>query len=91
MGAQNVFKMQKCKFALDSVEYLGYIICDGKVWPDPEKNGSCNYMAYAHVCQIYLIVIGFPSHYNRFICNFEIIAAPITDLLHNHCTFDRGP
>jgi len=73
-------KAEKCKFHLDSVEYLGYVLSpagltmsDAKVktiqeWPEPKKVKDIQSF------------LGFANFYRRFIFNYSDIVIPLTHL-----------
>jgi len=73
-------KAEKCKFHLDSVEYLGYVLSpagltmsDTKMktiqeWPEPKKVKDIQSF------------LGFANFYRRFIFNYSDIVIPLTHL-----------
>ena len=74
-------KLFKCKFSVDEVEFLGFVLGLNRVameqscvdtiqqWPEP-----CTY-------QEVQVFLGFANFYRRFIANYSKIAAPLTAML----------
>ena len=73
--------MSKCKFSIDEVEFLGFVLGPDRVvmeqsrvdtiqqWPEP-----CTYREV----QVFL---GFANFYRRFIANYSKIAVPLMAML----------
>jgi len=73
--------VEKCKFVVKEMSYLGYIVGNGCLQTNPEKiQGIIDYPPPKTLKQIRRF-LGLCGWYRRFIKNFAIIASPITDLL----------
>lgn len=71
----------KCEFLKHEVRYLGHIITESGVKPDPEKI-SCivNYRTPSNTKEVKSF-LGLVGYYRRFIKDFSKIAKPLTNLL----------
>lgn len=71
----------KCEFLRHEVKYLGHIITENGVKPDPEKI-SCvmNYPIPSNAKEVKSF-LGLIGYYRRFIKDFSKIAKPLTNLL----------
>lgn len=65
---------------MKSLKYLGYIVGENGIHPDPEKTMSIhNYPAPQNVKDVRRL-IGLAGWYRRFIPNFATITVPLTDM-----------
>lgn len=79
--------LKKSKFLQKQVKYLGYIVDESGLRADPEKIAPViNYPAptTSKECRRF---IGMSSWYRRFIPNFSVLSAPISDLLQKNKKF----
>ena len=70
----------KCVIAVRSVSFLGHIIGDGMIQPQPEKVKSilnCQRPTTKKQVRSFLGLIGY---YRNFIANFSTVSAPLSDL-----------
>lgn len=81
--ANLTINLEKSKFCLTEVKYLGFIIGDGCIKTDPEKISAI--VDFPVPCTVRHVrrFIGMSGWYRRFIENYASIAAPITDLMSN--------
>lgn len=71
---------EKSRFCMKSLSYLGYIIDEKGIHPDPEKTAAVhNYPRPQNVKDVRRLV-GLAGWYRRFIPNFSIKTAPLTEL-----------
>ena len=80
-------KLSKCKFAQKEVKFLGHILTEGKVKPNPEKvNKIGRWLRPKDVTGLksFLSSVGW---YRRFIKHFAHIARPLYDLTKKTCSF----
>lgn len=76
----------KSRFCMKSLRYLGYIVGEAGISPDPEKTASIkDYVQPKNVKDIRRL-LGLAGWYRRFIPNFAIVTAPLTQLLKKNVT-----
>lgn len=81
MDAEILLKPSKCKFGVNRVEYLGHIVSDKGIAPDPRKLEKLwNFPRPKSVVDVRSF-LGFAGYYRKFVRNFAIIAEPLFDLL----------
>jgi hypothetical protein len=83
-------KMQpsKCEFAANEVMYLGHLINEHGIRPDPNKTKAIdNFTSPKTVCQLKTFM-GIESYYRKFIANHSHIAAPLFKLLEANQPFN---
>lgn len=79
--ANLTINVSKSKFCMRSIKYLGHIVGNGQIMPDPERvQCICEFPKPRTVKQIRRF-LGMAGWYQRYIHNYSSIAAPITDLL----------
>ncbi|XP_042045728.1 uncharacterized protein LOC121792000 [Salvia splendens] len=74
-------KLSKCSFCSTSVEYLGHIITDGQLKADSCKIDAMVAWPIPSTIKQLKGFLGLTGYYRRFIANYALIAAPLTDLL----------
>lgn len=74
-------KFSKCVFAVDSVHYLGHIISSGTMTQDPSKVAAIKDWPPPRSLSALRGFLGLTGFYRRFVRNYAILAAPLTDLL----------
>ena len=83
-------KKQKCQVLEKKLQFLGYIIEDGKITPSEEKTTAikknCEPTTHKQV-QSYL---GLTGYFRKFIPCYSTIAKPLSDLLRKDVTFAMG-
>jgi len=84
------FRLDKCSFLYDSIEYLGYVINESGVRPSPRNIDSVtNYPVPKNQKQVRQF-IELASYFRRFISNFSLVAKPLHDLLKKDTQFVFG-
>lgn len=70
----------KSRFCMKSLKYLGYIIDEEGIHPDPEKTAAVhNYPQPKNVKDVRRL-LGLAGWYRRFIPNFSTITAPLSEM-----------
>jgi hypothetical protein len=84
-------KINKCKFWLEEVSFLGHIISEGGIFVDPSKvKDILNWKTPQNVSDIRSF-LGLAGYYRRFIEGFSKISKPMMKLLAKGNTFERTP
>ncbi|KAK2905716.1 hypothetical protein Q8A73_009659 [Channa argus] len=73
-------KAEKCEFHVKTVSFLGFIIGEGEVRPDPEKTRAVTEWPRPGTRKQLQRFLGFTNFYRRFIKNYSTVAAPLTKL-----------
>lgn len=74
-------KAKKCKFANNKITYLGHLITNKGVLPDPEKISLIKNCVTPKNVKEVRAFLGLAGYYRRFIKDFSHIASPLHDLL----------
>lgn len=72
--------VEKSKFVLKSIEYLGYIVGDGTLSANPEKVRAIAEFPVPKTVKQVRRFVGVTGWYRRFIANYSSKAAPLTSL-----------
>ncbi|XP_045456466.1 uncharacterized protein LOC123666419 [Melitaea cinxia] len=78
---------EKCEFFRKEVSYLGHIITDEGVKPNPEKTKAVQNFPRPKCRNDIRSFMGLVSYYRRFIPNLSKIAKPLTNLLRKDIEF----
>lgn len=81
------FNWNKCKFLFTEVEYLGYIISNGKIKPSELKIKAVSKFPQPSNVKSVQSFLGLTGYFRKFIYNYSIIARPLTDLLKKDSKF----
>lgn len=73
--------VQKSKFVMKKLRYLGYIVGEGGLRTDPEKIQAISDFPRPSTIKQIRRFLGMAGWYQRFIINYADLTAPITDLL----------
>lgn len=71
---------EKSRFCMKQLNYLGYVIDQSGVHPDPEKVSSVNNYPAPRSVKDVRRLMGLAGWYRRFIPNFSTIMAPLSEL-----------
>jgi hypothetical protein len=74
-------KMAKCQFGRHQVEYLGYVVGDGKVLPNPKKIEAVLHYQQPVTKTDVKAFLGLSGYYRKFVPQYASILAPLTKLL----------
>lgn len=80
-GANLTINVEKSKFCLKEIKYLGFVIGNGCIKTDPEKITAIINFPVPKTVRHVRRFIGMSGWYRRFIKNYSTISAPITDLI----------
>lgn len=80
----------KCEFLRKEVAYLGHIISNEGVKPNPEKVNSVRNFPTPKSCKDIKSFLGLAGYYRRFIPNFSKLTKPLTSLLKQDVPFVWG-
>lgn len=73
--------MLKCKFGVEEIEYLGYVILGSGMKANPSKIASMLEWPIPTSLKALGAFLGLTGYYRKFIRHYGIIAAPLTVLL----------
>ena len=80
-------KLKKCAFFKEETEYLGFVISEDGVKPDPKKVEAIRDLPEPKSVREIRGFIGMCSYYRRFVPNFSKIAEPLIDLTKKYARF----
>ena len=80
-------RMDKCKFFQDTVEYLGHIIDNQGIHPQPAKIDAIANMPYPKNIAELRSFLGMVNYYDRFTPGLATRCAILNDLLHKESTW----
>lgn len=82
-----VLQSEKCEFLRHEVVYLGHIITEDGVRPDPQKIAAVRNFPVPRNQKNVRQFLGLAGYYRRFIENFSKIASPLSNLLKKDVSF----
>jgi len=81
-------QIDKCKFLRKEVTYLGHIISENGILPDPSKLSAVKNFPTPKKIKDVQSFIGLAGYYRKFIKDFSKIAKPLTILMKKDTKFD---
>lgn len=80
--------LTKSRFCCKEVKYLGHIVGNGSIRPDPDKiSAITNFPVPCSVKQVRRF-IGMCGYYSKFVKGYSSLSAPITDTIKKHGKFN---
>ena len=79
---------QKCNFLKKEIVYLGHLITDNGILPDPSKSEVVQKFPTPQDPDEVRRFVQFANYYRKFIPNFATIAAPLNKLLKKNVSFN---
>ena len=84
-------RLDKCKFIKEKMKYLGFIVSNEGISPDPKGiQPILNYKAPKNIDQLRSF-LGMAGYYRKFVQNFADIAHPLTALTKKETAWKWGP
>jgi hypothetical protein len=80
-------KMKKCTFFHEETNYLGFVINNKGVKPDPQKVEAFRTLPVPNTVKEVISFMGMCSYYRRLIPNFSKIAEPLIFLTRKYAKF----
>ena len=77
-------KLEKCSFFKNSCRYLGHIISEEGIKPDPEKVAAVKDFPTPKDLQGVRSFLGLASYYRKFVKGYSEIAAPLHEITKGH-------
>lgn len=81
----------KCSFLNKEVTYLGHLVTDKGILPDPKKYNAIKIYPVPQNADDVRRFIAFCNYYRRFVPNFAKIATPLNNLLKKNTKFSWTP
>jgi len=81
--ANLTIKPGKCQFAQKQIKYLGFIVGNGQIGPDPDKVATIQSIPRPNTKRQIRAFLGTINYYSRFIPMYAQLAAPLMDLTKN--------
>lgn len=83
-------KKSKCQFLKERVNFLGYIVENGKVQPSDEKTLAIKHFKEPTTCKQLQSFLGLTGYFRKFIPAYSTIAKPMSDMLRKDIPFKFG-
>ena len=81
-------KLAKCTFAAKTVKFLGHVISESGIRPDPEKIKHVRDIPPPNSVKEVRTFIGLAGYYRRFVAGFSTLAAPLIALTKKNARFN---
>ena len=80
--------IEKCNFWMNKLPFLGHIITEKGISPDPNKIIAVQNIQPLTTVTLLWSFLGLTRYYRRFIKNFSAIAQPLNQLLHKDTAYE---
>ena len=80
--------IEKCNFWMNKLPFLGHIITEKGISPDPDKIIAVQNIQPPTTVTLLRSFLGLAGYYRRFIKNFSAIAQPLNQLLHKDTAYE---
>lgn len=84
-------KPEKCEFHTTEISFLGFVLAQGKLQPDPAKIRAVEEWPSPSTRKQLQRFLGFANFYRRFIRDYSRVAAPLTQLTSPASPFTWSP
>ncbi|GFT76914.1 retrovirus-related Pol polyprotein from transposon 297 [Trichonephila clavipes] len=79
---------EKCQFLHNTIEFLGHIIENGRLFPSPSKTKAViNYPDLKNIKDVHQF-LGLTGYFRKFLPSYSTIAKPLSDLLRKDSPFN---
>ena len=82
--------IEKCNFWMNRLPFLGHIIEETRISPDPEKIKAIQNILSPTSVTLLRSFLELAGYYRRFIRNFSAIAQPLNQLLHKDTEYQQN-
>lgn len=83
-------KLSKCHFFLDSIDFLGFEVSSDGIRPGQRKTDAVSRFPKPRNLHELRQFLGLSGYFRRFIANYALTAAPLTDLLKKDVKWSWG-
>lgn len=84
------FNWKKCQLLKSRVNYLGYVIENGRITPSDEKTDAVRHFPMPRNIRSVQSFLGLTGYFRKFIPRYAYVARPLTNLLKDGIKFDFG-
>ena len=90
-GAQLYARLSKCRFALSAIKFLGHVVDQHGIHPDPDKVKIVQDWDTPQNVSALRSFLGLAQYFRKFIQGFSILVAPLTALFKKNTAFAWTP
>jgi hypothetical protein len=80
-------KLSKCKISARQIAFLGHVISQSGIQPDPAKIAAIRYIPRPQSIRYIRSFLGLAGYYRKFIPGFATVAAPLVQLTEKTSSF----
>ena len=78
---QDLLSLEKCKFAQTTTKFVGYLVGNGQIRPDPAKIEAVMRLKLPETHTQLRSTLGVMNYYRSHVPGYAMIAKPLTDIL----------